>query len=180
MTPVALVHGGKRPPTANRQRGKQHRYEIAADTDEWRHAFWARAREAQVPRFECVEFEIVPLHKDFRSPQDVGACSPAGKAAIDGIICAMDGLPYNSPKVDDGPHRVLGVTYRPPACGCGVDGLRVVVIPVDGGEAPVAVRTLLVPVSPAVERRLVQIVGTMDARRWGVEAGRLLEGGATG
>ena len=55
----------------------------------------ALARQQAIPFLPVVEFEAWPLHKDLRSPQDTGACSPAVKAAIDGIVCALDGIPWD-------------------------------------------------------------------------------------
>ena len=173
-----LIHDGERPPTVNWTRGQtNHWSQIAAKTREWRHAYWVRAKQANIPHLEQVEFDIYPLHKDLRSPQDAGACLPAGKAAIDGICCAMDGRPWDDKQVDDGPARVLGVNYRSPASGCGVDGMLVVVRALRDDHRLVGnvSRTLIVPVTMAVTNMLSLRVGRVDARLWGVEAGKLLD-----
>lgn len=178
-----LIHDGERPTTINWTRGTaNHWSKMAAKTREWRHAYWARAKQAAIPFLEVMEFEIVPLHKDLRSPQDVGACAPAAKAAIDGIVCAIDGQPWDAANVNDGPGRVLGVMYRPPACGVGVDGLMIVVRAM--GEfvkrtKPVD-RTLVVPVGQDVTSALARHTGRVDHRLWGVELGRILDDAVAG
>lgn len=172
----SLIHDGKRPPTTNWSRGRAHWTQDAEVTAEWRYAYYMRARQAKVPRLDLMEFEVIPLHADFRSPQDTAACMPAAKAAIDGIVCAMDNMAWDADRVDDGPDRVLGVTFRPPARGCGVDGLQVIIRPVPDMEptSGTAVRHLLVPVRSAVVTELVKAVGKMDFRRLGQAAAKLL------
>ncbi len=54
-----------------------------------------------------------------RSQQDVGACFPAAKAAIDGLVGAGV-IP------DDTPDHVITLTFRAPVVGQG-DGLELVV-----------------------------------------------------
>lgn len=173
----SIIHDGKRPPTTNWSRGRAHWAQDAEVTAEWRFAYYTRARQAKVPKLELIEFEIIPLHADFRSPQDTAACQPAAKAAIDGIICAMDSRPWDADQVDDGPDRVLGVTFRPPARGCGVDGMQVVIRAVvdEVRVRDSAVRHLLVPVLPVTINDLVKTVGKMDFRALGRAAGKLLD-----
>ena len=66
-----------------------------------------------------VEIEIIPLHKDRRSPQDVASCAPAAKAVLDGYVKA-GGLP------DDSPQYVCSIIFRQPWV-CGANGLRMIV-----------------------------------------------------
>lgn len=174
---VLTFDSAGRPMTMNRARGKvTHWSQHAETTAVWRRAFWALARQAAIPKLRHVEFEAIPLHRDLRSPQDTMACAPSTKAAIDGIIAAMDRQPWDAKQLDDGPHRVLGVMHRPPACGVGTDGLTVVVRAMSDAELcdESADRSLLVPVGPSVVRVLVARVGKVDWRLAGIEAGRLL------
>ena len=173
-----LTFDGERPMTMNKARGKvSHWSQHAANTAVWRRAFWALARKHAVPKLRHFEIEAIPLHRDLRSPQDTMACAPATKAAIDGIVCAMDGLSWDARQIDDGPHRILGVMHRPPACGVGADGLTVVVRALNEAEMVPdgADRTLLVPVTQAVVRLLAVRTGKVDYRGFGIEAGRLLD-----
>lgn len=178
----SIVHTGERPPTSNWARGTtKHWSEQSRKTAEWRHAFWARARQIDLPHLPVVEFEAIPLHENLRSPQDTAACAPAVKAAIDGICCAMDGQPWDAKKVDDGPTRVIGVIYRPPACGVGIDGLQIVVRAMAPALRDVVAGTkmLMVPVGPAACNMLARQVGRVDPLAWGRAAGQLLDEAAT-
>ena len=66
-----------------------------------------------------VKISIVPLSKDKRGIQDVGACLPAAKAAVDAIV-DMGVIP------DDDPKHVLALTFFATQI-IGYDGLRVVI-----------------------------------------------------
>lgn len=171
-----LTFPGERPMTMNKARGKSNHWEQHKVTATWRKAFYLLARQARVPRLRHFEVESIPLHRDLRSPQDTMACAPATKAAIDGIVAAMDNVAWDASKIDDGPQRVMGVMHRPPACGVGVDGLTVIVRALNDAELPdvEADRSLLVPVTPAVVRLLAVRVGRVDYRDFGIEAGRIL------
>ena len=107
---------GGRPLTIN-QVAKMHRQAWASHTRITREEWWALALQARLPRMQRAVVEVTPLHQTFRSPQDVAACAPAAKAAIDGLVTAGV-LP------DDNPEHLLAVTFLPPDV-CGVDGLRI-------------------------------------------------------
>lgn len=176
----SLVWTGKRPPTMNKTRGKTaHWSQRAAESDEWKQAYWALTRQQSVPQLTAFEVDAIPLHADLRSPQDTMACAPATKAAIDGIVLAMDGHPWNAPSklIKDGPGRVVTITHRAPACGVGVDGLIVVVKALLESEvvASDAPRMLLVPASRPVVTMLALRVGRLDGHLLGQEAARMLD-----
>lgn len=108
-----------RPFTTNATRN-MHPHALAKNVKAWRGAFTLLAHMAALPHLERIAIEITPLHKDRRSPQDVAACAPAAKAAIDGLVDAgvID---------DDDPTHLSSVLFHQREV-CGVDGLRVVVI----------------------------------------------------
>ena len=133
--PVPLLEvelAGLRPFTANqvRRQGWAQTARLVAD---WRtKAAWtARAVLAPAGSGKAVEavsgpviVVATPLHRNRRSVQDVGACGPAGKACVDGLVDA--GL-----LPGDGPEWVTELRFRPPDV-CGVDGLRLQVWAADG------------------------------------------------
>lgn len=110
---------GRRPTTLNQER-KVNRWQArATDTKWWRSEFCAAAVEGEVPWMERIHVSVYPLHKNGRSPQDCGACFPAAKAAIDGLIDA--GIIDN-----DTPNIVVQIDFHAPVVD-GEDGLRLVV-----------------------------------------------------
>jgi hypothetical protein len=113
-----LEHVGRRPPTMNEHR-RLHPHQRAAVDREWRAAFALLARAQHVPHLDAVTLEVVPLHRDRRSPQDTAACAPAEKAARDGLVDAgvID---------DDRGRYVPTVTFHQPQV-VGVDGLRLII-----------------------------------------------------
>jgi len=118
-----------RPYTVN-QVAKDGRWGWQAHTKATRE-FWgwlgveARVRAAHL---EQVTIEVTPLHRDARSPQDIGACAPHVKAAIDGLVDA--GL-----IPDDNPKHLRLLTYHPPRI-CGIDGMELVVYQAQEGTTP--------------------------------------------
>lgn len=106
---------GDRPLTINKV-AKMHRQQWAAHTSEVRGVWWHLAQEAKVPRLQRARITVTPLHADLRSPQDVAACAPEAKAAIDGLVDAGV-LP------DDTPDHLLSITFAPPHI-CGVNGMH--------------------------------------------------------
>ena len=96
-----------------------HRQQWATHTRETRGRWHLLALEAGVPSLERAAFTVQPLHRDRRTPQDVAACVPEFKAALDGLVDA--GVLF-----DDGPAYVESVTFLPPHV-CGVDGLLVTI-----------------------------------------------------
>lgn len=75
----------------------------AAHAREWREAFGWLARRNQVPAFERAVLIVQP-HLAKGQPQDVDACHPAAKAAIDGLVDA-------GVLISDGPRHVIEIRY---------------------------------------------------------------------
>ena len=107
-----------RPFTINATRN-MHPQQLAKTVRAWRQGFALLALEAKVPHLGRITIGVTPLHKDRRSPQDVAACAPAAKAAIDGLVDAgvID---------DDDPSHLLSITFSQREV-CSMDGLRLVV-----------------------------------------------------
>lgn len=95
----------KRPWTTNAERAG-NRWERATLTKEWREAFAWLAKIEQIPEMRWIVVSVEPHQKGGRL-QDVGACNPAVKAAIDGLVDAKV-LP------DDSPEFVRALTFLPP------------------------------------------------------------------
>lgn len=114
-----LVDDRGRPLTVNGARTFHH-HKWAAVNRENRGYWWALALHHQVPRLEVARVVIAPLHRNHASPQDVAACAPAAKAAIDGLVDA--GVLPN-----DDPVHLRSVTFLPPIIVAGVDGLAMLV-----------------------------------------------------
>lgn len=113
---------GNRPLTLNKER-TLHRMERAAIVKDYRESFGWMAKAQQVPPMAAIKVFATPLAKNRRSKQDVGACFPAVKAAIDGLVDA-NVLP------DDTDDFVRALTFFPVEVG-GVDGLRLTIEEVD-------------------------------------------------
>lgn len=86
----------KRPWTTNAERAGNH-WERARLVKEWRTAFHILAKEAKIPPLKWVSITAEPFSNSKGRLQDVAACNPAVKAAIDGIVDAGV-LPDDSPK----------------------------------------------------------------------------------
>lgn len=97
-----------RPWTVNGER-KGNRWERAAKVREWRQAYSVLARAAGVPKLQHFDVTAVPYQHGGRL-QDVAACMPAVKAAIDGIADA-------GVVPDDSSEFVRSVTFLPPRRG---------------------------------------------------------------
>lgn len=115
-----LVDDRGRPYTIN-QVAKDGRWKWRAHTATTRQFWWAlgnnyHVRSIHRRHIHQVRIEATPLHKDGRSPQDIGACAPHVKAAIDGLVDA--GL-----IPDDNPKHLTLLTFDPPRV-CGIDGLE--------------------------------------------------------
>lgn len=115
-------HGTKtgRALTVNALAG-MHRMTWATKTKRIR-LVWAGLLEQTTDRprnLSRVSVDVWPLHKDRTSPQDVGACAPEAKAAIDGLVDA--GLIED----DDAPH-LIRETFHPPIV-CGINGMRLTI-----------------------------------------------------
>ena len=95
----------KRPWTTNAERAG-NRWERAKLTKEWREAFAWLAKAELLPAMSWITVTVEPHQKGGRL-QDVGACNPAVKAAIDGLVDA--GI-----LIDDSPQYVKSFTFLPP------------------------------------------------------------------
>lgn len=115
---------GMRPPTLNKERsggnrGGGGRFGRSRTTIEWRNFYRDQALALDIPHLMEIHVTATPLHKNRRSPQDVGACFPATKAAIDGLVDAFV-VP------DDSPEHLTSLTFRAPLV-CGRDGLSLTI-----------------------------------------------------
>lgn len=113
---------GNRALTLNKER-TLHRMERAAIVKDYRESFGWMAKAQQVPALAAIKVFATPLAKDRRWKQDVGACFPSVKAAIDGLVDAGV-LP------DDNDEFVRALTFFPVEVG-DVDGLRLTIEEVD-------------------------------------------------
>jgi crossover junction endodeoxyribonuclease RusA len=77
----------KRPWTTNAERNGNH-WERARLVKEWRTAFHVLAMEAKIPPLKWMAVTAEPFTTGRGRYQDVAACNPAVKAAIDGIVDA--------------------------------------------------------------------------------------------
>ena len=101
----------ERPWTANSARSAAHWSKNAERTRRWRTAFRLLAQEQETPPLGPCRIIVTPYLQ--RKPaQDVGACAPAAKAAIDGLVDA--GL-----WPDDTAAHVVEIVYRAPIIGEG-------------------------------------------------------------
>ena len=117
-----LERPGNRPLTLNKERNLHH-MERAGIVKDYRQAFGWLAKVEKIPALPAIKVYATPLAKDRRWKQDVGACFPSVKAAIDGLVDAGV-LP------DDNPDFVRALTFFPAEIG-DVDGLRLVIEEVD-------------------------------------------------
>lgn len=109
---------GARPLTVNAV-ARLHRQAWASHTRETRALWWLTARKAKVPHLAAIAVTATPLHSSGRSPQDVAACAPEVKAAIDGLVDA-------GVIVDDNARHLVAVTFLPPLI-TNTDGLRLLI-----------------------------------------------------
>jgi crossover junction endodeoxyribonuclease RusA len=78
----------ERPWTMNKER-TWHWSKRAKVTKETRERFFWLAKEEGIPKLIKAQIDVVPLTKNSGGPTaDVGACYPAAKAAIDGLVDA--------------------------------------------------------------------------------------------
>jgi len=73
--------------TLNKERTVHH-HARAKVVKEWRQAFADAAQAEMIPRLEQITVEAQPYVLNARYRQDVGACFPVVKAAIDGLVDA--------------------------------------------------------------------------------------------
>jgi hypothetical protein len=95
----------ERPFTVNEER-RVHWREHRRVTAHWRDAFAKLARAQRVPRLDRVAVDATPIKGNRRAWPDVGACMPAAKAAIDGLVDAGV-IP------DDTDRHVVSLTFHP-------------------------------------------------------------------
>ena len=98
-----------RPWTTNAERSG-NRWDRAKKTKEWRTAFHLLTAEQKIPGMAWCEITAEPWLKNRSGVQDTGACHPAVKAAIDGIVDA-------GVLEDDTPDIVRSITYSAPRIG---------------------------------------------------------------
>ena len=95
----------QRPWTTNGERAG-NRWERAKLTKEWRSGFQLLAKYEKIPPMAWITVTVEPHQKGGRL-QDVGACNPSVKAAIDGLVDAGV-LP------DDSSKFVKSLVFLPP------------------------------------------------------------------
>ena len=106
---VFVIEHTERPWTTNGERAG-NRWDRARKTKEWRDAFAWLALQQKIPLLSHCEIVAEPWLKDRRGMQDTGACNPAVKAAIDGLIDA-------GVLIDDTPDIVRTITFHAPQIG---------------------------------------------------------------
>lgn len=106
-TKVELVYHA-RPWTINEERAK-NRWVRADRTREWRQAFFWLAKAQKIPCLTDCVIIATPYQEKGRM-QDVAACVPAVKAAIDGIVDA-------GVLIDDAPTHLKAITFNQPQKG---------------------------------------------------------------
>ena len=119
-----LSSSGGRPWTINKVH-LSHRMVWARHTAQVRREWAFLAGMHGVPALSGFTVEATPLHKDGRSPQDVGAMAPEVKAGIDGLVDAGV-IP------DDTARYVPWIRYHAPRV-CGVDGMELTITETETG-----------------------------------------------
>ena len=103
--------------TLNKERTVHH-HARAKVVKSWRQAFCELAQDAMIPRLEKIEVVAQPYVLNARYRQDVGACFPVVKAAIDGLVDA-------GVLLDDHAGIVIRLTFLAPQFG--KDGLELTI-----------------------------------------------------
>lgn len=118
MSEYELTVLGRRPMTVNAERKKGSFHARAEMSRWWRENFFYAAKEARIPHFESITLHVTPILPD-KKIQDTGACYPAAKAAIDGLVDAgvVD---------DDSPRYVPTITFHSPVVSK-EGGLKIVI-----------------------------------------------------
>lgn len=109
-----------RPNTANdERRGNRHWTKTRELTRDTRKDTAWLALEAKIPHLPRIAIVVRPIFRDRRT-QDLVACHPTFKAAVDGLRDAgvVD---------DDDPTHVVQVTFDPPVLGAGRDALELTI-----------------------------------------------------
>lgn len=107
MIQVELVHNA-RPWTINEERAG-HRFKRATQTKEWRQVFYWLAKSQHIPTLTDCVITATPYQQRGRM-QDVAACVPAVKAAIDGLVDA-------GVMLDDSPKHLRAIVFAQPQKG---------------------------------------------------------------
>lgn len=112
----------ERPPSANKQRGKNSRWETAEETAFWRDMgrvlMLEQIRARNIPiKVKSISVEARQLAKNKAHHQDVGNCFPAVKAIVDGIA--------DSHLIDNDTARHQTRLTFEPCFIAGFDGLQV-------------------------------------------------------
>jgi hypothetical protein len=115
-----LVHEERPDFTLNKERTVHH-HARAKVVKSWRQIFCELAQDAMVPHLEQIEVVVQPYVLNARYRQDVGACFPVVKAAIDGIVDA-------GVLIDDNANIVTKLTFLAPQFGR--DALEITIIEV--------------------------------------------------
>lgn len=102
---VWVLRHDERPFTVNEERRKHWREHRRA-TEHWRTTFARIALAHHLPRLDRVAVEATPIKPNRRAWPDVGACMPAVKAAIDGLVDA-------GVLEDDTDRHVVALTFLP-------------------------------------------------------------------
>jgi hypothetical protein len=119
---VITLRYDERPWTANAARSASHWTVVARKTAKWRSAWRAIGIANHVIDIGPCIITATPYLRDGRGRQDVAACFPAVKAAIDGLCDA-------GAWEDDDPRNVVELRFEPPVRGQG-DGLELRIEPV--------------------------------------------------
>jgi hypothetical protein len=98
----------QRPWTTNSERAG-NRWQRAENVKTWRTAFCLLAKSKKIPTLENCEVTVYVYQKGGRL-QDVAACNPAVKAAIDGLVDAKV-------MIDDSPKYLHSITFVAPQRG---------------------------------------------------------------
>lgn len=98
----------QRPWTTNAERA-ENRYRRAEMIKVWREAYFWLAKQQKIPPMRWITVTAEP-HQKMGRLQDVGACNPAVKAAVDGLVDAGV-LP------DDSSAYMRSLTFLPPVKG---------------------------------------------------------------
>jgi len=98
----------QRPWTTNSERAG-NRWQRADNVKTWRHAFCILAKQKKIPTLKSCDITARVYQKGGRL-QDVAACNPAVKAAIDGLVDAKV-MP------DDSPQYLHSITFEAPQRG---------------------------------------------------------------
>ena len=81
-----VITYNEKPWTQNAER-RMNMYDVRKLTKQWRTDFCLLAKYQKIPRLKSAKICVIPYQRRGRL-QDVAACSPAAKAAIDGLVDA--------------------------------------------------------------------------------------------